>query len=196
MNTRKLGFLSAFALTSLALFGTGVRAETKVTVGVGHMCCGGCKASATTALAKVSSAVAIDGKNVTVTLKDNETDIVPVMEALHKGGFPSNKLDVGSQAVTIGVRHLCCGGCKSSLDGALKASKVEELDAAAIKIGTDSVTIKAKEGKSLDLIPVLAAMEKGGFSAKSITVGAQSASLKTPARKVASTRIPAKKAAR
>ena len=38
-----IGFLAALALTSLALCGTGARAETKVTVGVGHMCCAGCK---------------------------------------------------------------------------------------------------------------------------------------------------------
>lgn len=195
MNTRKLGFLSALALTSLALCGLEARAETKVTVGVGHMCCGGCKASATSALSKVSSAVAIDGKNVTVTLKENEKDIVPVLDALHKGGFPANKLDVGNQPVTVGVRHLCCGGCKSSIESALKASKVEELDTASIKVGEDSVMIKAKDGKSLDLIPVLAAMEKGGFSAKSITLGAQTASLKTPPRKIA-VRSTAKKSTR
>lgn len=196
MNTRKLGILSAFALASLTLGTTGAFAETKATIGVGHMCCGGCKTSATKALEKVSSAVAIDGKNVTVTLKENETDLVPVLDSLRKGGFPANKLDVGSHPVTLGVAHLCCGNCKSGLDAALKTSKVEDLNMDAIKIGTDSVTIQAKAGKSLDLIPVLTAMEKGGFSAKSITVGASSAALKTPARKVAFAKSALKKAAR
>jgi hypothetical protein len=118
-----------------------------------------------------------------------------VLDALRKGGFPANKLDMGSQAVTLGVGHLCCGGCKAGLESALKMSKLEDLDVDAIKVGQDSVTLKAKEGKSLDLVPVLLAMEKGGFSAKSITVGAQSASKSQP-RKVAAVKSVPKKAAR
>ena len=85
---------------------------------------------------------------------------------------------------------------KASLDGALKASKIEELNTDAIKVGEDNVIIKAKDGKSLDLMPVLLAMGKSGFSAKSITVGAQSASLKSPVRKVASAKSVTRKAAR
>lgn len=196
MNTRKLGSLAALALAFLTLCGKGMCAETKVTFGVGHMCCGKCKAAATTALAKVSNAVAIENKDVTVTLKENESDLVPVLDALRKGGFPACKLNVGSQVVTIGVGHLCCGGCKSALESALKDSKVEELNTDAIKIGEDSVMLKASDGKSLDLIPVLAATEKGGFSARSITLGAQSASLPTLPRKVAAVHAASQKVVR
>lgn len=196
MNRQQVGFLSAFALAALALCGTAAQAETKVTVGVGHMCCGNCKMAATAALAKVSSAVAIDGKNVTVTLKGDETNLVPVLDALRKGGFPANKIDAGGKAVTLGVAHLCCANCKNGLESALKASKVEELDMDAIKVGDDSVTIKAKEGKSLDLIPVLTAMEKGGFSAKSIMLSEKSASAPSSHRRVASVKSMQRKASR
>ena len=124
------------------------------------------------------------------------TDGGRVLDALRKGGFPASKMDVGSQAVTIGVGHLCCGGCKAGLASALKASKVEELNADAIKIGEDSVTIKAKEGMSLDRVPVLTAMEKGGFSAKSIMIGASTASIPSPHRRLASVHSVQKKAVR
>ena len=40
---------------ALLLCAAMARAETKVTVGVGHMCCDGCKASATAALSKAAS---------------------------------------------------------------------------------------------------------------------------------------------
>ena len=163
-------------LASIMCSGTAARAETKVTFGVGHMCCGKCQAAAKASLTKVSSAVSIEGTNVTVTL--NNTDLVPVLDALRKGGFPANKIDAGSNSVTLGVAHLCCGSCKSGLASALKGSKVDALDMDAIAIGEDSVTIKAKSGQTLDLVPVLAAMEKGGFSAKSLTIASKTASIK------------------
>ena len=60
----KIALLSTVALL---LVGTAALAETKVTVGVGHMCCGNCKASATkgvTAVAWVDKCD-IDMDNVT-----------------------------------------------------------------------------------------------------------------------------------
>jgi copper chaperone CopZ len=176
---------AAFLSAALLVCGTSALAASKVTVGVGHMCCDGCKAAAKSALNDVSSDVAIDGKNVTITLKEGETNVVPVLLALEKGGFPATSLNIGGDPVTIGVAHLCCGGCKASLTKALEGSKIEELDTASVKIGDDSVTVKAKDGKSLDLMTVLAAMEKGGFSPKSITVGASAASKSSAPKKVA-----------
>jgi hypothetical protein len=173
--------LSAIALLLCA---TLARAETKVTVGVGHMCCGSCKASATAALAKVTSSVGIEGTTLTLTLKEN--NLVPVLEALRKGGFPATRVDAGSSPVTITVGHLCCQGCKNSLTQVLAGSKVEALDTDSIKIGEDSVTVKARDGKSLDLAPVLAALEKGGFSAVKITLGTSATAL--PARTRVATR--------
>lgn len=167
------------ALTGIVFGGTIANAETKVTVGVGHMCCGKCQAAAKASLTKVSSAVEIEGSNVTVTLADNSGDLVPVLDALRKGGFPANKIDAGSHAVTVGVAHLCCGKCKNGLTAALKNSGVAALDVEGVVMTDDSITIKAKSGMSLDLIPVLASMEKGGFSAKSITMVTKAASSKS-----------------
>jgi hypothetical protein len=108
-----------------------------------------------------------------------------VLVALMKGGFPATSLNVGSDPVTIGVAHLCCGGCKAALTKTLAESKIDELDTAAVKVGDDSVTVKAAAGKSLDLMPVLAAMAKGGFSPKSIAIGATAASKHNAPKKVA-----------
>ena len=174
MKSLKMTVLSAIALLLCAAM---AQAETKVTVGVGHMCCDSCKLSATTALSKVAGNVGIEGTTLTITLKEN--NLVPVLDALRKGGFPANRIEAGSAPVTINVGHLCCPGCKMGLTKALAGSKIEELDTDAIKIGEDSVTVKAKDGKKLDLAPVLAAMEKGGFSAVKISLGAAAASRPT-----------------
>ncbi len=163
---------SAAAVASLLFVGMSAQAQTKLTVGVGHMCCAGCETATKAALADLSSNVAIDGKSVTVTLKDNQTDIFPVLEALRKAGFPPIRIEAGSGPVTIGVAHLCCGGCNTSLKAALTSAKLEDMDAGSLKIADGSLVVKAKEGKSLDLAPVLAAMEKGGFSASKVTLGA------------------------
>src|SRR5262249_29629826 len=138
--------------TALLLCGVGAIAQSKVTVGVGHMCCGACKAAATAGLAKVASDVSVDGKNITMTLKDG--NLAPALDALRKSGFPANQVMVGGKPATLTVGHLCCGGCKSGLTAALKNAKIEELDTDAIKVGEDNVMVQAKAGKSLDLIPV------------------------------------------
>ena len=164
-----LSVVATLALTSAAL------AETKVVVGVGHMCCGKCVAAAKEALKDVASDVAIEGKNVTITLKEDGTT-VRALGALRRGGFPAKTLDAGTDVVTVGVRHLCCGNCKTSLEGALKESKIEALDLESIKIGEDSVSFKAKAGTSLNLIKVMAAMENEGFSASKLTMTKAAAS--------------------
>src|SRR5262249_18777517 len=96
--TTKAAFLSA----ALLVCGTSALAATKVTVGVGHMCCDGCKTATKAALEKVASDVAIDGTTVTITLKEGETDVAPVLAALRDGGFPATTLDTG-EPVTITV---------------------------------------------------------------------------------------------
>ncbi len=164
--------LSATAAASLLLVGMTAQAETKFTVGVGHMCCAGCEMATKAALEKLAGNVAIDGKMVTVTLKENDTDILPSLEALRKAGFPPTRIDAGSGPVTLGVAHLCCGGCNASLKDALTSAKIDELDTDSLKIADGSLIVKAKEGKTLDLAPVLAAMEKGGFEPSKITLGA------------------------
>ena len=147
-------------------------AATTVTVGVGHMCCGNCKTSATQSLTKVAENVKIEGDTITLTPKGE--DLLPVLEALRKGGFPAKTLSV-TGSVTVGVSHLCCANCRSGLGEALAAGKLSALDPSATKISGATVVIKAKAGKTLDLMGVIAAMEAGGFSASKVTLGTATA---------------------
>jgi hypothetical protein len=162
------------ALVSVAILAccATANASSKVTVAVGHMCCGGCKAAATQGLAKVADGVVIENDNITLTPKGE--DLLPSLDALRKSGFPAKSLEV-SGPVTLGVAHLCCGRCQSGLAKALADAKVASLDPDSIKIGEDSVTLKAKPGMKLDLVPLIAGMEKGGFSPSKIVVGASTA---------------------
>ena len=169
---------SKFSILSIVVgmaFSTAALAETKITVGVGHMCCGKCVAAAKEALKDVASEVAIEGKNVTITLKEDGST-VRALGALRRGGFPAKTLDAGADVVTLGVRHLCCGNCKAGLKEALTESKIEALDLASITMTDDSVSFKAKAGASLNLIKVMAAMEEGGFSAGKVTMAKAAAS--------------------
>jgi hypothetical protein len=169
LKTLKTVVLSA----SLLVCVTAAFAASKVTTGVGHMCCGKCKAAATQGLAKVADDITIDGDNITLTPKGD--DLLPALEALRKSGFPAKTLVVNGP-VTLGVAHLCCGTCRAGLSKALTSAKLETLDTDSIKIGEDSVTLNAKAGMKLDLIPLIAGMEKGGFYPSKITVGSASAS--------------------
>ncbi|HLK55078.1 MAG TPA: hypothetical protein VKU00_00850 [Chthonomonadaceae bacterium] len=163
MKMMKTALLS---MAALALCASVALADTKLTVGVGHMCCGHCKANATEGISKVAGDINIDGNTITMTAKGD--DIVPVLNALRKSGFPANKINAGNAPVTIAVGHLCCGKCVNGLKEALNAAKLEDADMDSLKIEDGKMVIKAKEGKSLDLFPVLLAMEKGGFSADKI----------------------------
>ena len=173
-----------FAILALTACVTGARADTKVTVGVGHMCCASCQTGAKAALTRVATDVSIEGTDITMTLK--EADLVPALDALRKGGFPANHLEVGSGPVTIAVAHLCCGKCNAGLQKAMTAAKLEALDTDTMKIGDGNLVVKAKDGMKLDLIPVLAAMEKGGFSASKITMSTAAASVHKKTIKTAS----------
>src|SRR5579871_3361851 len=118
------GFLAAMALAA--------HADTKITVGVGHMCCGNCKTSATAALQKVASDVSIDGNDITMTLKGD--DVFTAIHTLDKAGFPANHYNVGSSTVTIAVAHLCCGKCNAGLKSALTDANLDALDTDSMKI--------------------------------------------------------------
>ncbi len=177
MQVQSMMKSALLSLTALMVCGTGALAQGKFTVGVGHMCCDSCRTSAKSALGKVASDVAIDGKNVTVTMKPNATDIVPVLDALRKGGFPATHVDAGASPVAFKIAHMCCGKCVADIKSALAESKIEALDQASIKAADGMLTLKAKDGMKLDLIPVMAALEKGGFAATSITLGTTAAHL-------------------
>src|SRR5438067_786192 len=134
MKAMKTAILSAALMACAA----GAFAASAVTAGVGHMCCGKCKAVATAGLAKVADGVSIDQDNITLTPKGD--DLLPSLEALRKSGFPAKTLLV-SGPVTLGVAHLCCGGCRAGLAKALKEANVAALDPDSIKIADDSVTL-------------------------------------------------------
>ena len=51
-----------------------------------------------------------------------------------------------------------------------------KLDKDSVKVGDDSVSFKAVEGKTLNLVTVIASMEKAGFSASKITMAKAAAS--------------------
>jgi len=136
------------------------------------MCCGSCKAAATQGLASVADGVGIENDNITLTPKGD--DLLPSLDALRKSGFPAKSLEV-SGPVTLGIAHLCCGKCRTGLTKALVDAKLASLDPDSIKIASDSVTLQAKAGMKLDLIPLIAGMEKGGFSPSKIVVGTATA---------------------
>jgi len=161
-------FVPAAALT-LAVCAIGARADYKVTVGVGHMCCGSCKKDAADSLKTLASDVNIDGKTITMTVKDN--DVAPALKALRAAGFPPLHVDAGAAPVTIAVGHMCCAHCVTDLKQALLDAKIEALNTDDMTLGMGKLVVKAKEGKSLDLIAVTNAMEAGGFSATKIALG-------------------------
>jgi hypothetical protein len=185
MKTRNLLFATGlFAAMTLAACTPAAKADTKITVGVGHMCCPSCKTGAKAALTNVASDVSIAGNDVTMTVKGD--NLVVALDALRKGGFPASQLYVGTGPVTIAVAHLCCGKCNAGLQNALTEAKLDGLDTDSMKIGDGNLVVKAKDGMKLDLIPVLAAMEKGGFSASKITVTTSAAAAKKHAIRTAS----------
>ena len=177
-----------FAMAALALCASAALADTKLTVGVGHMCCGKCKTGATEGLSKVAGDISIDGNTITMTAKGD--DIVPVLSALRKSGFPANKIEAGSAPVTIAIGHLCCGKCVSGLKEAMNSAKLENVDMDSLTVADGKMTIKAKAGKSLDLFPVMAAIEKGGFSADKIMLSGAAVVAKTHS---AGTRVAARR---
>ena len=168
---------TAIVSTAILACCIAARAGSKVTVAVGHMCCGGCKSAATQGLSKVADSVTIENDNITLTPKGE--DLLPSLDALRKSGFPAKTLEV-SGPVTLGVAHLCCGKCRSGLSKAITDAKLSAVDTDSIKIAEDSVTVKAKVGMKLDLVALIAGMEKGGFSPSKVMVGSTTAKIGAP----------------
>ena len=117
----------------------------------------------------LASDVNIDGKTITMTVKDN--DIQPALKALRAAGFPPLHVDAGGAPITIAVGHMCCAHCVTDLKQALVDAKIEALNTDDMTLGMGKLVVKAKEGKTLDLIAVTNAMEAGGFSATKISMG-------------------------
>ena len=84
---KKLVIAAAFLLGTTSAF-----AAESIKATVGHMCCGGCKSAASSAVKELKwvDAVAIDNDVLTVTAKgDQKVDLVTLTDALQKSGFPA-----------------------------------------------------------------------------------------------------------
>lgn len=171
--------MKKFVLAAAFLLGTtSAFAAESVKVAVGHMCCGSCKASATkgvTAVAWVDK-VDIDMDNVTVTAKgDQKVDLVSLMDALNKAGFPAKDIQV-SGPVTFTVAHMCCGGCVNDLKTKLNAINTMRLALDKDKIVIDdkakTVTLQPEAGKSFNVVVVMNRMANTGFAACKATIAA------------------------
>jgi Heavy-metal-associated domain. len=169
---KKLVFGAAFLLAASSAFA----AET-VKATVGHMCCGGCKATATKGVQSVAwvDSVAIDdGGVVTVTAKaDQKADLIALTDALNKSGFPARDIQV-SGPVTLSVAHLCCGGCANDLKTKLAAVRSEILDKDKIVVdqSAKTVTLQPVAGKSMNIVPILRQMANAGFAASKCSMAA------------------------
>ncbi len=169
-------FLAGAAMLLLAT--TAFAAET-VKVTVGHLCCGSCKAAATTGLKTVpwADSVTIEGTVATVVAKgDQKVDVVSLRDALAKAGFPAKEIMV-SGPVTLTVAHMCCAGCANDLKAKMAESRSKILDKDNVKIdqAAKTITIQPMAGQSMNIIPLLHQMENAGFSASKCTITTASA---------------------
>jgi len=166
-----------FGAALLLLASSAFAAET-IKAKVGHMCCGACKAGATAGVKKLDwvDAIAIDADTITVTAKgDQPVDLIGLMDALNKAGFPANEILV-SQPIKLNVSHLCCASCTADLKAKLAElrSMVLDKDKTVIDQGAKTVVLAPVAGKSLNVVPLLHQMERAGFGAsKGIVVASK-----------------------
>ncbi|MHB0936994.1 MAG: hypothetical protein ACYDCO_15435 [Armatimonadota bacterium] len=149
-------------------------AAESVKVTVGHVCCGGCANALVDGAKKAAwvEKVTVDGTTATVTAKAGQhIELVSLFDGMTKAGMPPKEVLI-SGPVTLTIGHLCCGGCANALKAALAGVDVPNFDKAGVKVdlATKTATIKPVDGKSVNLIPVLTQMEKGGFSATKIVL--------------------------
>jgi len=175
--------MNKYLMTSaLMLVASAAFAAESVKTTVGHMCCGACKASATAGVKKLDwvDGVAIDGTTVTITAKvDQKVDLVGLLDALNKAGFPASELNV-TGPVTLSVAHLCCAGCVNDLKAKLADVRSNKLDKQNIKIdqAAKTVTLQPVAGETLNLVPLLHQMERTGFAASKGTLAGGAAATK------------------
>lgn len=72
-----------------------------------------------------------------------------------------------ADTVKMSVRHMCCGGCKSSAAAPIKALPW----VADVAIAETTITVTAKEGMKPELVSLMQAGLKGGFPAREINTG-------------------------
>ena len=164
--------LSTAALLFVA--GSSFAAET-VKVTVGHLCCGGCKSAATAGLKNISwidSSAAEGSDTIVVNAKaDQKIEIISLVEALNKAGFPARQINV-SGPVTMNIAHLCCGGCVNDLKTKIAAIRSEVLDKQNVKIDATAktLTLQPVAGKMLNVASILRSLQNQGFYPSAVTI--------------------------
>jgi len=149
-------------------------AAESVKVTVGHVCCDGC-ANALIGGAKKAAwveTVTVKETTATITAKAGQhIELVSLFDGMTKAGMPPKEVLI-SGPVTLTIGHMCCGGCANALQTALGAVDVANFDKASVKVNlaAKTATFKPAAGKSINLVPVLTQMEKGGFSATKIVL--------------------------
>lgn len=159
---KKALFAAAF------LFAASSAMAESMKIKVGHMCCGACKAAATAGLKTVDWAdnVTIDGSDVTINAKAGmKTDVVSLMNALNKCGFPAMEINTTSP-VTLTLAHLCCGNCANDLKTKAGNLRSEALDKDNIKVdlASKSITLAPKAGQTLNVVMLVNQLNRQGFS--------------------------------
>lgn len=173
LNIFKLSFARSVPMIAASLLLTGsmaLAADVKVE-GV-HLCCGACVKAADKALSNVNGVSVVtvdkDGESITFTAADDAA-VQRGLTALADGGFygktsvpgPDFKIDpqAASNDVKISKIHLCCKGCVTSAEEALKGvSGVKKIDAAQSKQGLLTI-----HGSKVNHADVLKALHAAGF---------------------------------
>ncbi len=164
--------LRSLALSVAAsLVFSGVLSAAEVKISGVHICCGACVKAVTASLkdvAGVTKAGAEEDGTVTFDAADEKAAAAGIA-ALAKAGFHGAAKSGGKElafpavtvkeakadSVTLTGIHLCCGGCYTAANDALKGIGAVTSDK---KAKTVTVT-----GKGLDVAAILAALNKAGF---------------------------------
>jgi copper chaperone CopZ len=160
----------ALLLVSAAAF-----AAEPLKVTVGHLCCGGCKTAATAGLKSVSwiDTSTTEGSDTIVVTpkKDQKVDLISLVEALNKSGFPARQINV-STPVVMSIAHLCCGGCVNDLKTKIGNVNSEVLDKANVKVDATAktLTLQPVAGKMLNVASILRSLQNQGFYPSSVSI--------------------------
>ena len=149
---------------------------TSVTIKGVHLCCSSCSEGAEAALEGLKGITkAGTDRNTKLIAFQAETkdDALAALKALAKEGFygtalfgkeelkwPESGAKKGQKVPTVMIEgvHLCCGACVTGAKEALE--KLEGASGISIDRNTEIITVN---GKELDEIAVVSALNKGGF---------------------------------
>ena len=172
MNALRFSIVAGFVLTLTAAT---VQAGDVIVKNV-HICCGACVKAVDGSLKDVTGVTNAKAdtksKIVSFTAEDDKAAEAGI-KALAKAGFhgaathDSKKLDFPdsgakkgdkSNSITLNGVHLCCGGCKSTVQKAFRGLK-GVLD---LKCDSRAKTV-ALTGIEIDVVAAVAALNKAGF---------------------------------